>query len=365
MPQRPPVDRRAAAAGAGGFRGFGPPGPVGAHAAGVRAVLTRTRGLGSFGAHHLHPGAIKTLVHDLKAATTQPFAVNLWIPLAGEPRTMPARPALRTAVDRIRPFYEELGLDADALTADIDLPDYDDQIAALLEARPPVVSFVMGIPSHDVLAEARRLGITTLGTATTVAEAVALADAGLDAVVASGSDAGGHRGAFLRPVGESLVGTFALIPQVADAIAIPVIAAGGIADGRGIAAALTLGADGVQIGTGFLGTDESAASPVHRAALHSDAARTTVLTRLFSGRTARGIPNRLTRELAHAEQEVPAYPVQNALMQPLRRAATLQGTPDLTSLWSGQAAPLTRPGPARAYLESLIIQAAELLAPAR
>jgi len=180
--------------------------------------------------------------------------------------------------------------------------------------------------------------------------------------VASGSDAGGHRGACLRPVEESLVGTFALIPQVADAVAIPVIAAGGIADGRGVAAALTLGASGVQIGTGFLATAESNASAPHRAALASPGARVTVLTRLFSGRHGRSIANGFTREMASAEAEVPAYPLQNALMLPIRRAAAAAGNPDRLNLWSGQAAALTRPRAAAEYLETLVREAGEALA---
>jgi nitronate monooxygenase len=219
----------------------------------------------------------------------------------------------------------------------------------------------MGVPAQRILTRARRAGIVTIATATTVAEAVALEAAGVDAVVASGSDAGGHRGSFLRPVHESLVGTFSLVPQVADAVSVPVIAAGGIADGRGVAAALTLGADGVQIGTGFLGTDESGASALHKQALHGPDARVTVLTRLFSGRLARAIPNRFIAELADAENDVPGYPVQNALMLPVRRAAAERGLPDYVNLWAGQAAPLTRPRPAREYLLALVADAAKAL----
>jgi nitronate monooxygenase len=227
-------------------------------------------------------------------------------------------------------------------------------VDALLAAAPAVMSFVMGIPPERVVTAARERGIRTIGTATTVDEAVAVEAAGLDAVVASGSDAGGHRGAFLRPVAESLVGTFSLIPQVADAVSIPVVAAGGIADRRGVAAALALGADGVQVGTGFLATEESAASAAHRAALRGPEARVTVLTRLFSGRPARAIRNGLIRELSHAEADVPAYPVQSVLMRPLRAAAAERGLADYLNLWAGQAAPLTRPRGAREFLESLL-----------
>ena len=159
---------------------------------------------------------------------------------------------------------------------------------------------------------------------------------------------------------ESLIGTFSLIPQVADAVSIPVVAAGGITDGRGLAAALTLGADGVQIGTGFLATAESGASEMHKAALLSPAARTTVLTRLFSGRHARGILNDLVRELAAAEDQVPGYPIQNALMRPIRSAAYAQGDAEHASLWAGQAANLARRQPAGDYLAALIAQAQSL-----
>jgi nitronate monooxygenase len=182
-------------------------------------------------------------------------------------------------------------------------------------------------------------------------------DTHFDAVVASGSDAGGHRGAFLRPVAESLVGTFSLVPQVVDAVSIPVVAAGGIADGRGLAAALTLGADGVQIGTGFLATAESGASEIHKAALQSPAARTTVLTRLFSGRPARGILNDLVRDLAAAEDQVPGYPVQNALMKSIRSGAYAQCDVEHASLWAGQAANLARRQSAGDYLTALIAEA--------
>ncbi len=164
-------------------------------------------------------------------------------------------------------------------------------------------------------------------------------------------------GAFLRPVAESLVGTFSLIPQVADAVSIPVVAAGGIADGRGLAAALTLGADGVQIGTGFLTTTESAASEMHKSALHSPAGRTTVLTRLFSGRPARGILNDFVRQLAPAEDQVPGYPVQNALMRPIRSTAYAKGDAEHASLWAGQAANLTGSQSAGDYLARLIAEA--------
>lgn len=316
----------------------------------LAAAVAESGGLGSYGAYLLQPGEITTLVADLKAATSRPFAVNLWVPQPGDD-TLPDAEAYERHLAPIRPYLAELGLPAAAPTGPL-LPDYDAQVDALLAAAPPVMSFVMGVPAHDVVAQARRRGIVTIGTATTVDEAIAVQAAGLDAVVASGSDAGGHRGAFLRPVAESLVGTFSLVPQVADAVSIPVIAAGGIADRRGIAAARALGADGVQIGTGFLTTAESGASAVHKAELLSPRARVTVLTRLFSGRHARAVPNRITRELDEAVAA--PYPVQNALMLPLRREAGRRGIPDLVNLWAGQAAPLAGGLTAAEYFASLV-----------
>jgi len=326
----------------------------------LAAAVSNGGGLGSFGAHNVPPADMKKLVDDLRKETGRPFAVNLWVPQAAEADVPHEGPALDPHIERLRPYYDEMGAAPPATP--LTYPAFGEQVDAAIAARPPVLSFVMGIPPADVLRRAAEAGIRTIATATTVDEAVAIEAAGLDAVVASGSDAGGHRGAFLRPVEESLVGTFSLIPQVADAVAIPVIAAGGIADGRGVAAALTLGASGVQIGTGFLPTAESNASAPHRAALASPGARVTVLTRLFSGRHGRSIANGFTREMASAEAEVPAYPLQNALMLPIRRAAAASGNPDRLNLWSGQAAALTRPRAAAEYLETLVREAGEALA---
>ncbi|MFH8620898.1 NAD(P)H-dependent flavin oxidoreductase [Streptomyces vietnamensis] len=322
----------------------------------LAATVSEGGGLGSYGAHIHTPEEITALVAKLRAATGRPFAVNLWVPQEGERTELPAA-ALAEHVERLRPYYEELGVRPPSAEDVRSWPDFDAQLDALIAAAPPVISLVMGLPPRRLVAEARRRGIVVVGTATTVEEAVALEAAGVDAVVASGSDAGGHRGAFLRPVRESLVGTFSLVPQVADAVSVPVVAAGGIADGRGVAAALALGADAVQVGTGFLAARESGASEVHRRILGTPEARTTVLTRLFSGRTARGIPNGFVRDMAAHEEHVPPYPVQNALMGPVRRAAAKQGRPEYVNLWAGQAAALAQEPSAAAYLASLAEEA--------
>lgn len=320
----------------------------------LAAAVSGAGGLGSFGAHHLDPDSITALIADLKSAVPEgrPFNVNLWVP---HPHEADLRPA-PADLERLRPLYERLGIPLP--TSYTPPPVFEDQVAALLAAQPPVISFVMGVPSADVVTEARRRGIMTIGTATTVDEAMAVEAAGLDIVVASGSDAGGHRGAFLRPVAESLVGTFSLVPQAVDAVSIPVVAAGGIADRRGVTAAHALGAAGVQIGTGFLATTQSGASPLHKAALTGPDARNTILTRLFSGRHARAIINPLIQELAAEEANVPRYPVQNALMQPLRRAAAARDDSRYVNLWAGQSAALSQPVTAQEYLATLTAAAA-------
>ncbi|MFF8848254.1 NAD(P)H-dependent flavin oxidoreductase [Streptomyces sp. NPDC015127] len=321
----------------------------------LTVAVSEGGGLGSYGAHHLRPGAITKLVAELKASTTRPFAVNLWVPLGREEEPRLNDVELGRHIERIRPYYNALSIDAPSAEDVRSQPCFDEQVDALMAAGPPAVSFVMGIPPHRVIRRAKRLGIAVIGTATTVDEAIALENAGVNVIVASGSDAGGHRGSFLKPVRESLVGTFSLVPQVADAVALPIVAAGGIVDSRGVTAALALGADAVQIGTGFLATRESGASVIHKKALVGSQARTTVLTRLFSGRTARGIPNRFVREMAAHEEDVPPYPIQNALMQPIRRAAAEQGRGDYVNLWAGQAAALTPVGlGAGEYLASLV-----------
>ncbi|MFJ6027777.1 NAD(P)H-dependent flavin oxidoreductase [Pseudarthrobacter sp. NPDC092424] len=316
----------------------------------LTAAVSDGGGLGSFGLYGYDGDAIRRTAAELRAATGRPFALNLWIPTGSETTSLP-----RAGFDRyaaaLKPFFDELGLPLPQPPARF-MADYAEQVEATLEARPAVVSFVFGVPSAEVVEAAHRQGTRIVGTATTVAEAVALEAGGVDAVVASGAESGGHRVSFLAPAEESLVGTFALVPQIADAIRIPVIAAGGVGDRRGVAAALALGADGVQVGTAFLATSESAAVPAYRDMLHSPAAAHTVLTRALSGRLARGIPNRVTRSIAG--DQIAPFPVQNWLTGRFRPEAAAQGNTDLMSLWAGQAAPLVRYRSAADVLAELV-----------
>lgn len=306
---------------------------------GLAAAVSTAGGLGSFGGHHLHAEELDATLTALREATDGPFAVNLWVPTEGQPTGIDEE-TFRAGTARLRPWYDRLGLE-EPDPEPRELPGFDEQIEVVLERRPPVFSFVFGIPDAAVLAECRRRGIVTVGAATNLDEGRALEAAGVDAVVASGIEAGGHRPSFLRPATESLA-TGPLTAQLSGTLGIPVIAAGGIADGRGIASALALGAEGAQIGTAFLATDQSAAPPVHKRTLHTDRARHTMLTRAFTGRHARGIRNEFLDALT-GDAGIPPYPQQLWLTAPLRAAAAERSDPEVLFLYAGQGAPLLRP----------------------
>jgi nitronate monooxygenase len=315
----------------------------------LTATVSNGGGLGSYGLYGYDGDRIRATAAALRERTSRPFALNLWLPIPGEAEPVPSTAEFARYLEPLRRYFAELGLPLPE-RPETYLPDLDEQIAATLEARPAVLSVVYGVPSATMLAAAHDAGIVVLGTATTVTEAVALQSAGVDAIVASGAEAGGHRVSFLRRPEESLIGLFALLPQVADAVAVPVVAAGGIADARGVRAAFALGADAVQVGTAFLATDDSGASAAHRAKLHHPDAAHTVLTRALSGRLARGIPNRLTTELT----DPAPFPVQNWLTGRFRPTAAERGDADLLSLWAGQAAALATESDAAALLRTIV-----------
>lgn len=330
----------------------------------LAVAVSEGGGLGSFGAHHLDGAGIREVADAIRARTARPFNLNLWIPFEGSDDLCADDATFERWLAPLRACFDELGVALPTPPMRYS-PPFSEQVEAVLAVRPAVFSFVYGIPPADILSRCRELEIVTLGAATTPAEARALAAAGVDAIVATGLEAGGHRVSFLRPADQVLTGGLALVPQVADAVAVPVVAAGGIADGRGIAAALTLGAQAVQIGTGFLACRESGTHDAHRSALLSPAAEDTALTRAFSGRLARGIRNRFMDDIGAGP--VAPYPVQGWLSGRLRAAAIAQGRTDLMSLWCGQSAPLLRPAadgdyPAAAdYLQRLVAEAARAL----
>ncbi|MFB8385631.1 NAD(P)H-dependent flavin oxidoreductase [Microbacterium sp. NPDC055910] len=302
----------------------------------LTGAVSEAGGLGSYGLYGYAPDRITETIAAVKAATPKPFAVNLWLPTGDE--VTPADVELTSALAALAPLYDAVGVAPPTLPERF-LPDIADQVQAVMDAAPAVVSVVYGAPSRELVGAAHRRGIRIVGTATTVAEAVALDEAGVDAVVATGAEAAGHRVSFLRAAENSLVGTFALVPQVVDAVGVPVIAAGGVADRRGVAAAFALGASGVQVGTAFLRTRESAATEAHRRAIARAAAEDTVLTRAMSGRLARGIPNRAMRDI-EASGAIAPFPAQNWLTGVFRAEAARRDGGDLLSLWAGQGAPL-------------------------
>ena len=285
--------------------------------------------------------------------------MNLWVSTADARAEDVTRADYDTAVAVLAPLYAELGVTPPPFPPHLD-PSFDEQVEALIEARPPIFSFIFGVPSPAILDRCRSLGIRTIGTATTVDEVRAIDAAGVDAIVATGAEAGGHRPSFLRSAEASLMGTVALVPQAADAVRTPIIAAGGIADGRGVAAALALGAAAVQIGTAFLACDESNAHPSHKAALRAAAQGPgTLLTRGFTGRLGRGLRNALADALESPSLARLPYPFQGHLVAALKQAALTHGRPDLAPFWSGQSAPLIRHHRAAALFDALVHEVAE------
>jgi nitronate monooxygenase len=304
----------------------------------LTAAVSNSGGLGSFGAVNIPAQRIGPLIAELRAATDKPFNINLWVEDHDLGGTAITEDAYRRTLDILEPYFRELGVALPDMPARFHEP-FAEQIEALLAAAPPVFSFVYGIPSPAILAECRRLGVYTIGTATTLAEAEALDGAGVDAIVTTGMEAGGHRVSFIGHAKDNLTGTFALVQLVAPRVRAPVIAAGGIHDAMGIAAARLLGADAAQIGTAFLACEESGASPAHRAALFSPEARQTALSRTFTGRLARGLVNRWSRELGPRTGELPPFPIQSWIAGRLKAAAAAAGRTDVIALWSGQIAP--------------------------
>lgn len=319
----------------------------------LAATVSNLGGLGSFGAHMLQPEDIARVANDLRTQTPRPFAMNLWVS-DHDAGGLDLNDAMFEHGWRLfEPYFRELGV-ARPERFERGHPAFDDQVEALLAVRPPVFSFVFGIPSKAVLAECRRLGIATIGAATSIVEARALDAAGVDLIVATGAEAGGHRPSFLAPAEESLMGTLTLVQLASDRVEAPVIAAGGIADARGMRAAFALGAQAVQIGTAFLACEESGTTNAHRDILFSERAQHTTLTRAFTGRLARGVRNRWTDEMSTRIAELPPFPITSWFVSKLRPAAVAAGRTDLVSLWSGQVAPNLRHRSAAALMQSLL-----------
>jgi nitronate monooxygenase len=279
--------------------------------------------------------AMRNELVEIRAHTTKPFNVNFFCHASATP-SVEREAVWRAALSQ---YYQEFGLDEDAIPAGPGRAPFSSEVADVLsEFKPAVVSFHFGLPSPDLLARVRTWGSKILSSATTVEEALWLEAHGVDAIIAQGLEAGGHRGIFLSDDLNTQVGTFALVPQIVQAVKLPVIAAGGIVDAKGVSAAMALGAAGVQIGTAYMLCPEATTSALHRAALKSVAARHTALTNLFTGRPARGIINRIMKELGPISSATPAFPFATSAIAPLRAKAESQGSGDFSPLWSGQNA---------------------------
>lgn len=308
---------------------------AGVQGSALAIAVSNAGGLGALPCAMLAPEALRKELAALRAQTDKPYNVNFFCHT--QPQPSPERDAAWR--EALAPYYAEFGLDADAVPSGPGrLPFGEEAADVLAEFRPAVVSFHFGLPSESLLQRVRAWGAKVLSSATTVEEARWLEARGVDAVIAQGVEAGGHRGMFLTDDLLSQVGTFALVRQVVQAVKVPVIAAGGIADAEGVAAAMALGAAGVQVGTSYLLCPECTTTPLHRAALRSDAARVTALTNVFTGRPARGIVNRVVREVGPISAAAPAFPLATARIGPLRARAEAQGSGDFSPLWSGQNA---------------------------
>jgi len=306
---------------------------VGVQGASLALAVTQAGGLGSLPAATLTPEALRRDLIAIRERTTGPINVNFFCHVPPDPDA--AREAAWRAV--LAPYYAEFGLDPGALVAGPARSPFNHELADVLAELPPaVVSFHFGLPASDLLERVRATGAKVLSSAATVAEARWLQAQGVDAIIAQGLEAGGHRGHFLSDDLGGQAGTFALLPQIVRAVRVPVIAAGGIADAGGVAAARSLGAAGVQVGTAYLLCPEATTSAVHRQALSADAGASTELTNLFTGRPARGIRNRLMDELGAMRGDVPAFPLAAGAVSPLRGKAEAQGSGDFSPLWAGQ-----------------------------
>lgn len=312
----------------------------------LAAAVSNAGGLGSLAAAYSSPEKIIEDIAKIRTLTKRPFAVNLFSPAAQEP----LRGDVEAVSKFLTGFHQRLGLSAPQLPSSA-IEDFDKQIDAICASKPLAVSFTFGLLPPPAMQRLKAAGIFVIGTATTVDEARQLERAGVDAVVAQGGEAGAHRGTFAVPAEQALIGTVALVPQVVDAVRVPVIASGGIMDGRGILAALALGARAVQMGTAFLAAKEAGTSPAYREALLKAREDQTTVTRAFSGRMARGIENEFIIKWNDSGLNNLSYPWQNAFTQQMRRAASAAKDAGLLSLWAGQGVGLIRQGSAAELIE--------------
>ena len=321
-------------------------------------AVANAGGLGSLPSAMLSHEQARAEMARVRAGTKAPVNMNFFC------HTPPAYDEQREIAwrQKLQPYYAELGIDPSAPIPASARTPFDDALCSLVEdLRPEIVSFHFGLPPEPLMARVKASGAKVISSATTVRESIWLEERGCDAIIAQGFEAGGHRGIFLNEHADQQVGTMALVPQMVDAVSVPVIAAGGIADARGIVAALALGASAVQIGTAYLFCPEARIVTPHRAALKAAWDDDTVLTRVFTGRPARGIVNRVVREVGAMSDLPPQFPLAGGALMPLRGKSEPAGSGDFTPMWSGQAMRLGREMPADALTRTLVEEAQALL----
>lgn len=319
----------------------------------LAAAVSKAGGLGSFGAAGTAPDKLRDVIRSIKALTDRPYNINLFVP-DWDPQQLDAQ-AVQRMQARLQPLHDELDLGPVPEPGPMFGP-FDEQLDVMLDEGVPVVSLHFGAPAEAV-ARAHDAGAIVLSSATTVREAKALVDAGVDGVIAQGAEAGGHRGTFIGDWNHAMIGTMALVPQIADAVNVPVIAAGGLMDGRAISAAMTLGASAVQLGTAFLGCPESGIADTYREALMAAPEDQPQVTLAFSGKPARGLRNRYMQLIEQEPESLLPFPAQYSIFRGIRAAAAKRGDPEYLALWAGQGVGHATCEPATELFERLVREA--------
>jgi nitronate monooxygenase len=336
-------------------------GPFGGNFSSAKLVSTVSNlgGMGSFGLNSYTPEDILRIDKEIKNLTKNPYVLNLWVPLKNDPVDNYKKEDFEALKKVFKPYFKQLQVPLPEMSNPT-IQNFELQLEAIFESKPPVASFIFGIPSKEVIVELKKRGIVVMATATTLEEALMIEEAGIDVVIASGSEAGGHRASFVKPAEESLTCKRLLVHQIVDKISIPVIAAGGISNGKDIIDILKLGASAVQIGTAFLATNESNAPAIHKSKLLSSKPIRTELTKVFTGRLARTISNNLSKDFKNSDQEIVApYPIQSAFLSSLRKVSLEQNNSGFVAYWSGQPSTLLKHKSVEKLFFSLIEEASK------